>query len=297
MRWTVRHLAVASVVLTLVTLASPVAAQNRAEAQMLLELRTLQEQVQRLQLAMNQLAERVKANETVVEARANDVRKGFADQKVLIDSITANLRTLDEREREGSVKIGQLNQEMKAIREGLSLQQTLLNEIIGLIQPLSGAATAAAAAAGTDPATAGATTPATPRQTSAIPPSPGEYYNTAFGYYYNGQWEFAVDALAEAIKKYPNFPLAARAQMTIGDAYFKWGKHFQEALAAYTATIANYKDPEILPDATYKQAQAYEALGQVDAAVKGYQQVLALYPNSSMATFATQQLRRLKIIK
>jgi TolA-binding protein len=296
----VKHLAVASVMLALATLVSPAAAQNRAEAQMLLELRTLQEQVQKLQLAMNQMAERVKANETLVETRANDMRKGFADQKVLIDSITSGLRTLNEREGEASVKVAQLNQEMKAIREGLSLQQTLLNEIIGLIQPLSGAATAAAAAGTTDPATGGMppTTPATAqRPTTGIPPSPGEYYNAAFGYYYNGQWEAAVEALGEAIKKYPNFPLAARAQMTIGDAYYKWGKHFEEALAAYTATIANYKDPEILPDATFKLGNAYEGLGQIDAAVKSYQQVLALYPNSSMATFATQALRRLKIIK
>ena len=295
-----RQLAAASIVLALIASASPLSAQNRTESQMLLELRALQEQVQRLQLGLNQMNDRVKANEAQVEARTNDMRKGFADQKVLIDSITAGLRTLDQREGESSVKIAQLNQEMKAIRDGLTMQQTMLNDIIKLLEPLSAASSAATAATAgaTDPATAGGTqaTPAAPRS-SRVPPSPGEIYNSAFGYYYEGKWEFAVEALTEAIKTYPNFPLAARAQMTIGDAYYKWGKHFEEALAAYTATIANYKDPEVLPDATYKQGVAYEALVQNDAAIKSYQQVLAQYPNSSMATFATQALRRLKVIK
>ena len=301
-----KPLAVASALLALVVSASPVSAQNRVESQMLLELRALQEQVQRLQLALNQMNERVKANEALLDTRANDMRKGFADQKLLIDNITAGLRTLDQREGEASVKIAQLNQEMKAIRDGLSMQQTLLNEIVKLIEPLSAASTAAAAAAAgltTDPAAAAAggvptTTPPSPRPGGGtIPPSPGEYYNTAFGYYYNGQWESAVAALAEAIKTYPNYPLAARAQYTIGEAYFKWGKHFEEAVAAYTATLANYKDPEVLPDATFKLGVAYEALGRTDAAVNSYKQVVATYPNSSAATFATQNLRRLKIIK
>ncbi len=132
-----RHLTIATLVL-IAAAASPLTAQNRAETQMLLELRTLQEQVQRLQLALNQMTERVKANETLVETRANDVRKGFADQKLLIDSVTSGLRTLTERENESGVKVALLAQEMKAIRDGLTMQQTMLNDIIGLLQPPAG---------------------------------------------------------------------------------------------------------------------------------------------------------------
>src|SRR6188474_2324595 len=134
-----RYIAIATFIVA-VAAVSPLAAQNRAETQMLLELRTLQEQVQRLQLALNQMTERVKANETLVETRANDMRKGFADQKLLIDSISAGLRTLTERQNEGGVKVALLSQEMKAIRDGLTMQQTMLNEILGLLQPAAGTA-------------------------------------------------------------------------------------------------------------------------------------------------------------
>jgi len=119
------------------------------------------------------------------------------------------------------------------------------------------------------------------------------YYNTAFGYYYAGQWELAVTALTAAIQKFPDYIDAARAQFYIGESYTQWGKHFQEALAAYTAVVTNYKDPEVVSDALYKQGQTYEQLGQKDAAIKSYQQVIKLYKGSAAEILATPALRRL----
>jgi TolA-binding protein len=300
-----KHLA-GAVIVSVAALGLPAtaAAQNRAETQLLLELRTLQEQVQKMQLTVNQLSEKLKATESRLDTQASDTRKGFADQKVLIDSITSGLRTLNERENEGSVRIAQFSQEMKSIREGLAMQQTSLNEIANLLQPLSAAAFAAAAATTTtDPAaggappggggTTGSGAPAALSGTNKIPPSPTAYYGTAFGYYYAGQWEMAIAALTAAIQKYPDYPDAARAQFSIGESYFQWGKHFEEALAAYTAVVANYKDPDVVSDALYKQGQTYEQLGQKDAAIKSYQQVIKLYKGSSAEILAATALRKL----
>ena len=284
-----RYIAIATFIVA-VAAVSPLAAQNRAETQMLLELRTLQEQVQRLQLALNQMTERVKANETLVETRANDMRKGFADQKLLIDSITSGLRTLTERENESGVKVALLSQEMKAIRDGLTMQQTMLNEILGLLQPAPGAA-AAGAAGVVDPTVPAGAMP--PRTSSSIPPSPGEYYSRAMSYYFSGQFELAVPALEDAIKRYPDAPQAARAQLLIGESYYKSGK-YKEALTAFTATLTNYKDPDVTPDAMLKQGMAYEALGQIAQARKSYQQVIAAYKDSTAAIHATEGLKRLK---
>ena len=285
-----RNIIIATLILAAAAV-SPLAAQNRSETQMLLELRTLQEQVQRLQLALNQMTERVKANETQVETRANDLRKGFADQKLLIDSITAGLRTLTERENESGVKVALLSQEMKAIREGLTMQQTMLNQMLGLLQPVTDAATAGTTGV-VDPAAAqtGATPP---RTTGGIPPSPGEYYDRARNYYFNSQYDLAIEALTEAIKRFPDAPQAARAQMLIGESYYKSGK-YKEALTAFTATLTNYKDPDVLPDALYRQGMAYEALGQIAQARKSYQQVVSSYKDSTAAILAGEALKRLK---
>ena len=273
----------------------PARAQNRAETQMLVELRTLQEQVQRMQLAMNQLAEQVKATESRLDAQSGDTRKGFADQRVLIDAMATGLRAQNERENESAVRIAQLNQELKAIRDGLRMQQTLLNEIVGFLQPLAGAAAAAAggvtdpAAAGTQPPPAGGTTAPKP---GTIPPSPAEYYNTAYNYYYENQFETAVKVLGDAISRFPESTEAPRAQNTIGDAYYRMGR-FKEALMAHTAVITNYKDPDAVSDAYYKQGMDYEALKQIEAARKSYTQVVSLYPTSSAAVQAQQALRRI----
>ena len=285
-----RYIAIATFIAA-VAAVSPLAAQNRAETQMLLELRTLQEQVQRLQLALNQMTERVKANETLVETRANDMRKGFADQKLLIDSITSGLRTLTERENESGVKVALLSQEMKAIRDGLTMQQTMLNEILGLLQPAAGAA-AAGVAGVVDPA-APQTGAMPPRTGANIPPSPGEYYDRARNYYFRNEYDLAIQALEDAIKKFPDAPQAARAQMLIGESYYKSGK-YKEALTAFTATLTNYKDPDVLPDAMYRQGMAYEALGQTAQARKSYQQVISTYKDSTAAILAAEGLKRLK---
>jgi tol-pal system protein YbgF len=285
-----RYIAIATFIVS-VAAVSPLAAQNRAETQMLLELRTLQEQVQRLQLALNQMTERVKASETQVETRANDMRKGFADQKLLIDSITAGLRTLTERENESGVKVALLSQEMKAIREGLTMQQTMLNQILGLLQPTADAA--AAGAGVVDPAAPPPAGAMPPRTGANIPPSPGEYYDRARNYYFNSQFELAIQALEDAIKRFPDAPQAARAQLLIGESYYKSGK-YKEALTAFTATLTNYKDPDVLPDAMLRQGMAYEALGQTAQARKSYQQVISTYKDSTAAILASEGLKRLK---
>ncbi len=289
----------ASVVATVavISLTAPVTAQNRAETQLLLELRSLQEQMQKMQLTVNQLAEKLKSAEARVDAQSSDTRRGFADQKVQIDAISSGLRVLNERENESAVRVAQFSQEMKAIREGLTLQQTSLGEIADLLRPLSAAAFAAAAAtsAATDPAAAGATPPPPSGGISkpALPPNPTAYYATASGYYRSGQWELAVAALGAAIQKFPDHPEAAYAQFLIGESYFQWGKHYEEALAAYTAVITNYKDPAVVSDALYKQGITYEQLGQRDNAVRSYQQVIKLYKGTSAEILATTALRRL----
>jgi tol-pal system protein YbgF len=272
-------------------IAAPAAAQNRVELTLLLEMRTLQNSVQQLTEAINAVAEHLKRTDSLLEGQANALLKGFADQKVLINELSQAQRTLGEREGEVSVRVLQLNQEMKAIREGLAMQQTLLNQILAqLPQP------AAATAAGAEPTAPPAAQPP-PKTGADIPPSPGEYYSAAFNYFYKGQFDSAVDTLTDAIKRYPDSPEAARAQLTIGDAYQAMGGHDAEALAAYQLVIKNYKDPEVLPDAYLKQGDTLERLGQKDSARKSYEDVRKLFPNSSAAIFAQAALKRLGYIK
>lgn len=268
-------------------MAAPAAAQNRVEQQLFLEIRTLQAQVQQLTAAVNEVKEQLKRTDTAVGDQANALLKGFADQKDLIKAIDAAQRTLSGQQSETSVRVLQLNQEMKAIREGLAMQQTLLNQILTLLPQPAATPTDPTAPAGTQP----------PVRAPGIPPSPGEYYNTAFGYFFAGNFDSAIESLTDAIKRFPESPEAARAQLTIGEAYQSMGGHDADALAAFGLVIKNYKDPEVLPDAYLKQGDAYERLGQKESARKSYEDVRKLYPNSSAAIFALAALKRLGYIK
>jgi TolA-binding protein len=279
----------------LLLVAAPASAQNRIEQQLFLEMRTLQSQVQQLTAAINAVNDHLSKTDAKVDAQANTMTKGFADQKVLIDTIATNQRTTGELQNEGAVRLLQLNQEMKAIREGLGLQQTLLNQILAQL-PQAGTTPAAPTDpnAPVAPPTAPATATARPGN---IPPSPGEYYGTAFGYFYRGMFAEAIEFLTDAIKRFPDSPEAARAQQTIGDANLQMGGHETEALAAYALVIKNYKDPEVLPDAYLKQGDAYEKLGQKENARKSYEEVRTQFPNSSSAIFALAALKRMGYIK
>jgi TolA-binding protein len=275
--------AIASLTLVAALLPGPAPAQSRVEQQLLVELRTLQEQTQRLQASINALTEQLRQTNARVDAQGQDAVKGFADQRVFIDALAAELRALNERGNDASVRVAQLSQEMKAIREGLSMQQTLLNEILTLLHPATGAGTG-------DPAAPGA--PQT-RPGQTLPPSPTAYYNAAFGYFFNNQFDFAVEALKEAIGRFPDAPEAARAQLTIGEAYFQMGGHNKEALEAFALVIKNYRDPEAVADAHHKQGLVYEQLGQKAEACKQYETVRTLFKGSSTAILATQAHGRL----
>ena len=123
---------------------------------------------------------------------------------------------------------------MRAIRDGLTLQQTMLNEIVGLLQPIVGAMGRQAANPG-DPATSAEPPTTAPRASAAASRPP------------HGLLQPGVPAIstrrsttwpsrrcADAIKRFPDYPDAARAQCTIGESYYQSGKH-KEALAAFTA--------------------------------------------------------------
>lgn len=270
-------------------LGAPLVAQNKVDQQLFLELRTLQAQVQQLTLALNTVNEQLKKSDGRVDSQTNAISKGFADQKGQIDAIASAQRILRESENESAVRVLQLNQEMKTLRDAIAGQQTLLNEILAQVQRPAGVPGSA------DPAT-GAPPPAAAGG-GAIPASPTAYYQAAMYYFFGGQYDNAIAALTAAIQKYPESPEAAGAQMRIGESYVALGGHDVEAMAAFDLVIKNYKDPDVVPDAYFKKGILLERLGQKDAAGKVLLDLRKLYPSSSAADLALPVLKRLGIIK
>jgi tol-pal system protein YbgF len=272
-------------------------AQNRVEQQMFLDLRTLQEQNQRLTLQINALAEQIKAVSAKVDTEANARIKGFADQQTLINGANSGLSAVQEKISENKVQVQKMTQELEAIKKGVDMLTVMVTQ--ALAQMPASAPAPDVANAGSTPGANAPPAGAAPPAASGVPASSQDYYRAAFSDYSVGQWDMAIQGFQEYLKRFPDAPSAAQAQVLIGSSYFMMGK-YQDAVAAYDQVITKYKTSDTtdaVPDAYYNQGVAYEQSSQRDKAVANYQLLRSQYPNSTAALQATQDLKRLGIIK
>jgi tol-pal system protein YbgF len=260
-------------------------AQNREHLQMNADLRILQEQLAKMQLFANQLAEAVKAIDKRLDDQANSTTKGFADQQVLINSLSATSNTIREKLDDNSVRVSQMTQEFRAIQQGLRQLVDRMNLLTALLQPAQNPQ---------DPNAPADASGASSSSGIQVPDSPGRIFEAAMGDYMSARNENAIEGFAEYIEKFPDSPDAAKAQFYVGESYYQMGK-FREAIEAYGRVIETYKTAEQVPDAYFKQGMSYQNLGQRAQAQRVFQLIIRQYPDSNSAIMAGQRLRALGV--
>ncbi|HEX7779445.1 MAG TPA: tetratricopeptide repeat protein, partial [Vicinamibacterales bacterium] len=176
-------------------LAAPAHAQNRTDMQMFADIRMLQETVQKLQLSVNILLEQLKATNAQVDANRNFAQKLHAEQVVQIKDIAQTVSVMNEKLADSSVNVLKLTQEMGSIRSAIAMQATLLNQILGLLQPPLSPTVPPGGGTGSETAA--------PPPGASIPASPAAHYNDAWGYYTANKYELAIQAYEEALQKFP----------------------------------------------------------------------------------------------
>ena len=270
---------------------SPAAAQNREHQQMAAELRMLQEQTQQLAItlaAVNQaLAESVKLLNARMDEDSNAIRKGFADQKLLIDNMATDVSRIRERANDTNVRIGSLQEELEALRTTVqTLQQTAVapSAPSPVVDPLAPAGT------GTSTAPAPLPPPVAPPSTAGL--SPTRLYETAQADYFAGQWSSAISGFEAFLRAFPRSEQADDAQLYIGETYFAQNQ-WSEAIAAYNQLIQSYPGTNSVPVAYYKRGLAQERLGQIDAARTSWEAAAKSFPDSDAGRLAKQNLDRL----
>lgn len=254
-----------------------VSAANREHQQMMADIRMLQEQNQQIQLALAQLAETLKAVNARLDQQGDTSRRGFADQRSLVDALSGEVRTLREKLDDTNVRISSLGQEVEALRFSI---------------PPPSASTEPAA---TDPTAAlppeGVSPPA-PAPNPAAGLSPQRLWDQAYADYTAGQWALAIAGFDTFIKTFPRNERADSAQYYIGESYLLDGR-FDQAIAAYDKVIADFPSGQQVPFAFYKRGLAQARLGQTDRARESWETVIAKYPGSDAAIMAKQGLDRL----
>ena len=273
-----RGCVVGALLLALILLVSPAAAAaNKEHQQMMADIRMLQEQAQLLQVQLAAVAEALKTISTKMDEQSAASRKAFADQKLLVDAVSGDLRVVREKVDDNNLRIGSVAQEVEALRTAIPQ---------GVPAGLPGGDPQA----GGDPA-------AQPAQPAAPPLNPGvspeRLYNMAWADYAGGEYTLAIQGFETYIKTFPKSAQAGDAQHYIGETYYVQGK-YREAVTAYDRVIADFPGTKMLPDTYYKRGQALYALGQADRARESWEFVLKTYPNSDAGRLARQRLDQLQ---
>jgi tol-pal system protein YbgF len=268
------HATAAAALLLVCAAAAPAAAQNREHQQMAAELRMLQEQQQQIATTLTQLGEALKAINARIDETNNATRKGFADEKLVVDAMATDLRTIRERVDDSNVRLGTLREEVDAIRTTLpSLAQPQTAAPVDPADPNAGAV-------------ASVPPPAAP---STVGLSPTRMYEQAFGDYAAGQYSLAITGFESFLRTFPQSAMADDAQFYIGETYAAQSR-FAEAITAYNAVIQNYPMGDQVPTAYFKRGAAQERLGQSDQARASWEAAVRLFPDTDGARLAAQRL-------
>src|SRR5438876_5492862 len=115
---------------------TPADAANKEHQQLMADLRMIQEQSQVLQNLIGQVADAVKTTNARIDQQTETNRKSLADQKLIIDSLSNDVRVVREKLDDNNVRIGTLTQEVQALRQAL---QQGARSAAAVEQPSSGA--------------------------------------------------------------------------------------------------------------------------------------------------------------
>ena len=259
-------------------LCAPVASQaaDKTHQQMMAEIRMLQEQQSQLQQMVRGLADTLKVMTSKIDEQTGATRKGFADQRLVVDNIAEGVRILREKADDTSVRLSTMSQELESLR---TVVQAIPSQ---MVQPPAGLPG--------DP-----TDPNAPPVVNTPPPTqpgvaPSKAWDAAFNDYTGGQYDLAIAGFEFYIKSFPTSPRAGDAQVNIGNSYYLQGK-FRDAVTAYQKVISNYPNSPAVPQAYLKLGQSYEALKQVELARRAYETLLKDFPNDiSYGQLAKQRL-------
>jgi tol-pal system protein YbgF len=223
-----------------------------------------------------------------VAARLNQVGKDIAEVRRQQEtagrdnaSTMVELRTLSGRLRDTETRLRDTIDRVAAVGNRVAATEASLRELVTAVEAIPRAAA-----------------PPAPANVAPERPGGGESsvgaewaFAAALKTFRSGEHGQAVLELMDFVGKYPTHPLAARAQLWIGEAYFKQ-RDYRQALLEYRKAVEGAPDPTAAADAWLKIGQAYAALRERPAAAASWKRVLREYPESEAAGRARTLLRR-----
>ncbi len=219
-----------------------------------------------------------------VDTLAKDVAELQRQQKGMATDVAATLievRGVSARLRDAETRLRDTLDRVAALGNRIAATEASLREVTTAVEAMPKPAPA------TSPSTAPQEAP--PPAESSVPAE--RAFAAALKTFRSGEHGQAVLELTDFIGRYPNSPLIARAQLWIGEAYYRQ-RDYRQALLEYRKAVDAAPDPTAAADAWLKIGQTYAALRERPAAAAAWQRVLRDYPDSEAAGQARGFLRK-----
>lgn len=144
--------------------------------------------------------------------------------------------------------------------------------------------------AGTPSPTASPPVPSSQPQASNAEQS---FYNAAYDLMQEKQYDQAITAFNQYLKKYPNGRYAPNAYYWVGETQLLT-KDLDSARVAFQNIVTQFPTHQKAADALLKLGYVYDAAGDKDKALKTLNDVTKKYPGSSIARIAEQRILSIK---
>ena len=209
-------------------------------------------------------------------------KTGFANQAATLRGMGDELRAVRANTQETSTRLGELREEIEALRSSVTSLLSRSTAAPAPVNPLDPNAPPPVATQDLPPPTP---------VPSTVGLSPERMYETARADYAAGQYTLAITGFEQFIRTFPDNSRADDAQYYIGEAEVAQ-QRFEEALAAYNAVIQNYPKGDQVPWAYYKRGVTQRRLGRLDEARASLELAIKAAPGaeSNVAVLAKQQL-------
>jgi TolA-binding protein len=259
---------------------TPADAANKEHQQLMADIRMLQEQSQTLQNLIGQVADAIKTVNTRLDQQTEANRKALADQKLVIDNLSNDVRVIREKLDDNNVRLGSLSQEVDALRQALQRPSPTVPPTDA--SSAGGGDTQAPAAGGPPPA--GGSAP--------VINSPKQMYDSAFSDFASGNYDLSIIGFDAFIKSFPKSDQADDAQVYICTSYLMQNRN-DDAVKACDVAIRTYPGGNAIPEAYYRKALAQRNLKDVNGARATIEELRKKFPDSQMSQMGEQLLNQL----
>jgi tol-pal system protein YbgF len=257
---------------------------------------------------LDDLAGRVGAQEKSVEAslKAINDRMGRLEESMKGQALLDLFREIENLKAEIAKMRGQMEVIANSVEVNQKRQRDFYVDLDSRLRrleappasPATGASSEPPAASGTPSgqvatAAAGTAKPTVPPPAVAADPSEARIYETAQNLRRIGNYQGAINAFQEFIRRYPKSTLASSAQYWIGDSYFNL-RDFRLAIQSQRSLISLYPDSQKVPDALLNIASSQIEMGESVAGRRTMEEVVNKYPVSEAADKAKRRLATLK---